>query len=348
MDDQKNLEAQLLGDMTYDDPRKKAPAGAPDPRLAGASAPLLDDMGGASQRPQQPQSRYQRLTDEQIATLQQQRAAQGQPAYTPEEIEALQQEYIERQRLAEQQAAMAAQAAAQKAAAAALLQEEPETYTPQEKPKHEELRQVEASALLEEAPPEPERKPVFNAEDLEAAKKQAVKSAAANLDSGPKSEEEQKRARQQMEQLRQQQLADLATAGFPVSVILTVIGVIAGACMAFFSMRPYPEDFETNMFFSLADKFYLIGGIILIALAITIVLRVQQFKGFASFMFGLSAFLLLIPGAVLLFQKNGTEGWGFTVVLYLLAIIGSIAVTVVMSVSDKLNAYYARKEYMYD
>ena len=28
MDDQKNLEAQLLGDMTYDDPRKKAPAGA--------------------------------------------------------------------------------------------------------------------------------------------------------------------------------------------------------------------------------------------------------------------------------------------------------------------------------
>ena len=58
MDDQKSLEAQLLGDMGYEDPRKAA----------------------------QPQVQYQELSAEQIAILQQQRAAKGQPPYTEEEI----------------------------------------------------------------------------------------------------------------------------------------------------------------------------------------------------------------------------------------------------------------------
>ena len=348
MDEQKNLEAQLLGDMTYDDPRKHAQPGAPDPRLAGASAPLLDDMGAGGARPAQPQSRYQRLTDEQIATLQQQRAAQGQEPYTPEEIEELQQDFIERQRMQEQQAAMAAQAAAQQAAAVSLLQEDTTDYSSQEKPKHEALREVDASALLEEAPPEPERKVVFNQEDLEAAKKQAVKAAAANLDSGPKSEEEQRRARMQMEQLRVQQLADLAQGGFKLSIVLTIIGVIAGACMAFFSLRPYPEDYEASGFFALADKFYLLGGVALFALAVTIVLRIKALKGLTSFMFGLSAFLLLIPGCVLLGKRSGSEGFALTIVMFVAAILGCIVVTVAISISDKLNAYYGHKDFMND
>ena len=153
MDDQKSLEAQLLGDMGYEDPRKAA----------------------------QPQIQYQELSDEQIAILQQQRAAKGQPPYTDEEIAELKADFIQRQRTQAMEAAMAAQAEAQKAAAAALLAE-PEDYSqPERKPQHEALPQVDASALLEEPAPEPERKVVFNQEDLQAAKMSAAKRASDSL-----------------------------------------------------------------------------------------------------------------------------------------------------------------------
>ena len=83
MDDPRSLEAQLLGDMTYDDPRKHLTPQGVDPRLAGSSVPVLDDMTAGPAAPQpKPVTQYQELTDEQVAILQQQRAAAGQPPYT--------------------------------------------------------------------------------------------------------------------------------------------------------------------------------------------------------------------------------------------------------------------------
>ena len=61
------------------------------------------------------------------------------------------------------------------------------------------------------------------------------------------------------------------------------------------------------------------------------------------------AVLLLLPGiAELLGQKKGAEGGAVSVVCYLLAMVLSIAVTFIMSTSDKLNAYYAKSDIMYD
>ena len=140
MEDPKSLEAQLLGDMTYTDPRRQ-------------------------NAPAQPQ--YQELSEEQIAILQQQRAAAGQPPYTEEEIADLKAEFVNRQRIAAQEAAIAAQAAQQQAAAAALLSE-PEDYSaPEKRPQHEALPQVDAGALLEEPAPEAPRAPMFNQEVVE-------------------------------------------------------------------------------------------------------------------------------------------------------------------------------------
>ena len=348
MDDQNSLANQLLGDMTYDDPRKKAqPQQGVDPRLAGASVPLLDDMGAGS-APQQTQMRIQPLSAEQIAILQQQRAAKGEPPYTPEEIAKFQEDFIERQRTQMMQAALAQQAQAQ-AAASALLAPEDSYQAPEKKTSAAEaLPQVDASALLEEPAPEPERKVVFNQEDLEAAKRKAVKSASASLETGPRSEEESKRARQQLEQLRMQQQADLAKAGFVTSVILTIIGVLAAGCMIAFAARPFAEDFEPNGFFNIADTFYKFGGAALVLLSATIVLRVKAVKGLTSLLFGLASFLLVIPGIVVMIQKKAAGGFGLTAGLYALAVIGCFAVTFTMSTSDKLNAYYARKEIMYD
>ena len=348
MDEHNTLADQLLGDMTYDDPRKRTPQSSePDPeQAAAAAASLLGDMD-AGIAPKPVQSRFQSLSAEQIATLQQQRAEKGLPPYTAEEIAELNADFIERQRMQMQQAAMQQEAEA-KAAADALLGAETVYSAPEKKPEREALPEVDASALLEEPAPEPEKKVVFNQEDLEAAKRKAVKSANASLTSAPQSEEDQKRARRELEALRQQQMADLAQAGFKTSVILTVIGILASIAMVWFSERPYGDGLEPGGFFSFADSFYKIGGILLTLLSVTIVLRVKQLKGLTSFLFAVSSILLVIPGIVIMFEKKDAPGVWLTLLLYLIAIVGCFAVTFTMSTSDRLNAYYARKEIMYD
>lgn len=322
MDDQKSLEAQLLGDMGYEDPRKAA----------------------------QPQMQYQELSDEQIAILQQQRAAKGQPPYTADEIAELKAEFIDRQRTQALEAAMAAQAEAQRAAAAALLSE-PEDYSrPERKPQHEALPQVDASALLEEPAPEPERRVVFNQEDLQAAKMSAAKRASDSLKEIPQqTAEQQKRAREQMAQLRLQQQEELAAKGFTVSILVTILGAIAGVCTILFSSGAYPDPESVPGVFNFFDTCYLLVGLAMIGLAITVVLRVRQVKGFTSFMFALNAVIMLLPGIVsLLSEKKNAEGAALTCTGYILSMILSIAVVFIMSTSDKLGAYYKKSEIMYE
>lgn len=322
MDDQKSLEAQLLGDMGYEDPRKAA----------------------------QPKVQYQELSDDQIAILQQQRAAKGQPPYTDEEIAELKAEFIERQRTQAMEAAMAAQAEAQKAAAAAMLAE-PEDYSqPERKPQHEALPQVDASALLEEPAPEPERKVVFNQEDLEAAKMSAAKRASDSLKEVPaQTAEQQKRAREEMALLRLQQQEELAAKGFTTSIFLTVMGVIAGALTIMFAAGAYPDPDNVIGLFKFFDKCYLLLGVILIILAITVVLRVKKVKGMVNFLFALNAILLIIPGSVLLLSEKKNAPGGIAVCVgYVLAIVLSFVIVFITSTSDKLNAYYAKSDIMYD
>ena len=66
-------------------------------------------------------------------------------------------------------------------------------------------------------------------------------------------------------------------------------------------------------------------------------------------MFIITPILLIVPGiASLLSQKKDEPSGGMTVAVYILAIILSIVVTFTMSTSDKLNAYYAKSDIMYD
>lgn len=349
MDDRQNLEAQLLGDMTYEDPRQKQAQPAVDPRLAGASIPMLDSMDANAAPASKPQTRWQELTDEQIAILQQQRAAAGHPPYTPDEIAELKAEFIERQRIQAQQQAMAEQAAAQQQAAAMLL-EEPAYTAPEKKQTHEPLPQVDASALLEEPAPEPERRVAFNQEDLDAAKKQAAKRASESLKEAPQqTAEQQKRAREEMAMLRRQQQQDLAQKGLAVSIVMTVLSVIAGVCTIMFSSGGYGNPDEAPAIFHFFDKCYLFLGIAQALLGVTIVLRVKQVKGFTSFINVITPLLMLIPGITLLLsQKKSADGGAVSVVCYIIAMLCSIVVTFIMSTSEPLNAYYAKSDVMYD
>ncbi|MBR5723662.1 MAG: hypothetical protein IKX57_08520 [Oscillospiraceae bacterium] len=321
MDDPKSLEAQLLGDMTYSDPRR-----------------------------QNVQPQYQELSDEQIAILQQQRAAAGQPPYTEEEIADLKAEFINRQRIQAQEAAIAAQAAAQQQAAAALLSE-PETYQqPEKKPVHEALPQVDASALLEEPAPEAPRPAAFNQEDLEAAKRAAAKRASDSLKDIPeRTAEEQKRAREDMALLRLQQQEALAEKGFGVSIAMTVIGALSGVCTFLYSTGAYSDTSMKDGAFGFFDKIYMLLGVLLFILSFTIVTRVKKIKGLTSGIFILTSILLFIPGIVQLISvKAGAEGGVRSIIFYILAIIGCLTVTFTLSTSDKLNAYYKKSDIIYD
>lgn len=340
-----NAETPVLDDFGAQDFSRPSPnAGGVDPRLANAVAPVLDDMGGAAAPAPKPTARYQELSDEQIAILQQQRAAAGRPPYTADEIAELKAEFIERQRFQAQQQALAAQAAAQQQANVVL---EEATYNAAEKkPTHEILPEAKAEDLLEAPAPEPARRVSFNQDDIEAAKKNAAKRAADSLKDAPQTDPAE--ARRQLRELRQQQQADLANAGFPISIAMTVVGMISAFCMFLFSLRPYPEDFTPNGFFTFAGSFYKIVGIILMLLSLTIVLRVKQLKGLTSFLFIASSILLVIPGIVAMLYHKGADGFGLTVALYLIAIIGCFVVTFIISTSEKLNAYYGHKEIMYD
>ncbi|MBR6761464.1 MAG: hypothetical protein IKM30_05465 [Oscillospiraceae bacterium] len=328
-------------------PLLEEPSYTPTPKRSGPApvdaASLLSDMGAEDAKPAQQTPRYQQLSEEQIAILQQQRADNGQPPYTQEEIAELKAEFIERQRLQFQQQAFSQQ---QQAAQSSVVLEEA-TYTAPAKKTTEALPQVDASQLLEEAAPEPERRVSFDQADLEAAKKAAAKRAVESLKEAPPPKDPAE-SRRQMEALRQQQLADLAQAGFPVSIILTILGVIAGACMALFASRPFPEGTELSGFLNVAGNIYRIAGIGMALLAITIVLRIQPLKGFTSFLFGAASVLLLIPGSILLFQHRGGEGFALTCTFFLIALVLGFAVTFTLSTSDKLNAYYGKKEIMYD
>lgn len=376
-DENGGLNSPLLGDITYEPPKPRETlpdgtdprlanaerpvlddfdspqsyqrptpnAGGIDPRLAHAVAPVLDDMSSTPVPALKPVSQYQPLSADQIATLQGQRAAQGLPPYTDEEIAELNADFIERQRMQAQQAAAAKQAAA--AAEANIVLEETTYTAPEKKSAAAALPKVDASALLEEPAPEPERKPSsFNQEDLEAAKRAAMKRQAENLSETPKSDPEE--SRRQLQALRQQQQADLSAKGFTTSIILTVIGVLAGLGMLLFGMGGYTDGEAPNSVFSFVDTVSKIGGVVLVLLAVTIVLRVQQLKGLTSFMFGASTALLLIFGLIMSPYKRGTSSFGLTVAGCVICVIGAAIVTFTMATSDKLTAYYNRSEIIYD
>ena len=351
MDDQRSLEEQLLGDMTYDDPRKAAQnnAGGVDPRLANAAPVTLEDM--SSTPPPQPKRLVLELTEEQISIVQRQRAEKGLPAYTAEEIAALNNEYIERQLSTMLVQHQADKASEQQQAAAALLSDPEEDYSKQEKKDAAKiLPQVDASALLEEPAPEPERRVVFNQADLEAAKKQAAKRTAETLTEAPaKTEEDQKRARRELMELRRQQQEDLAKAGFTVSVIATVLGILGGIATIVFSMGAYADPDSVPGVFNFFDTVYLICGALTGLLSITVVVRLKQLKGFTTFMLVITSIILVIPGIVeLLSQKIGASNSAATIAAYAAAIPMNIVATVLVSSNEKLEAYYKTNDIMYD
>lgn len=149
--------------------------------------------------------------------------------------------------------------------------------------------------------------------------------------------------------LRIQQQEDLAQRGFPIAIILTVIGVIAGACTVMFSSGSYANPDEATGIFHFFDKCYLFLGIAQVLLSITIVLHVKKVKGLTSFVHAITPVLMIIPGITLLLsQKKGAEGGGVSVACYVLSLLLSIAVTFVLSTSDPLNAYYAKSEIIYE
>jgi uncharacterized membrane protein HdeD (DUF308 family) len=149
--------------------------------------------------------------------------------------------------------------------------------------------------------------------------------------------------------LRVQQQEELAAKGFTLSIILTVLGALAGAGTILLAAGGYPDPDNIPGVFKFFDTCFLLLGLAMIGLAITIVLRVRQVKSLTSFVFGLNAVAVGILGlVVLLSEKKNAEGGALSTLGYILSVVISIVVVFILSTSDKISAHYKKSEIMYD
>lgn len=313
------IEAPKLDDPTA--PRADA--------LAGVKAPVLEEPAAPAPKP---------LTQMQIEVLQQKRAESGQPPYTPEQIEAIQKAYLERQRQSAAPVPTTAPSAAGPQVAPPVL-EDPQAPIPEKKkPEAPAPSAASAAALLEE--PAPERRiSRFNEAEIEEAKANAKKRAiegALNTETNVDKAE----SRRLMNELRMQREADLAKKGFTVAIVLMILGLVTCAAMIFFFTQPFQNADDVPLYAKIQNVAVYVGGALGL-LSVLLLVRSEGIKKLASFLFGLTAFLMVIPGVFMLMQK---ENVGLSAVGYGLTLVLSFVVCFKLSTNEAVNMYYKRRE----
>lgn len=312
------IAAPQLADDDYVAPPKKS-------NLDGIAAPKLEETASAASAAAQPAE----LTEAQIAVLQANRAAAGQPPYTEAQLDQLREAYRKQQ---------AAKNPAPAAPKAPVLEDT--TYTaPQKKSNLDGI----AAPKLEETPPEPERKTsrFSEAEIAEAkasAQKRAIESSLAMTTNVNKEE-----SRMYMNALRAEREAEMAKKGFVVVLVLMMLGFVAALCLYLFSRQFDVESEALKGFYAVLANGALYVSVAEVVTSILMLLRLGPAKSLTSFLFGLTALLLLFPGIPMLMQVEKAKlvttavFWGISLVL-------SIAVCFTLSTNEAVEKFYQRKE----
>ena len=208
------------------------------------------------------------------------------------------------------------------------------------RPKVEEALPEAAEVELEEAPEPEEYVPQFKDEDLERIKEESKKPQKYVPPPVEMTEEKKQENRRIMNELREERERELAKKGFTQLILLTVIGVIAaiGFGLFFTAAGPFAikPDIELGGFMAVVKKAAPIVAVVMGIASLLLALPLPQLKGLTKFVFVISFILSLFPGIPMLIQKANVA---VSAIVFLLALGGSIAVVVVMSVSDAINAY---------
>ena len=208
------------------------------------------------------------------------------------------------------------------------------------RPKAEEALPEASDVQLEEAPEPEEYVPQFKDEDLERIKEESKKPQKYTPPPMELTEEKKKENRRIMNELREERERELAKKGFVQLIILTAVGAVTAICFGLFfsgiGVFGFKPDFESNGIMSAVESAAPIVAIVMGLSALLLALPVPQLKSLTKFAFSIGFILSLFPGIPMLIQK---EKVGISAAIFVPALIGALAVVVVMSTSDAINAY---------
>lgn len=213
------------------------------------------------------------------------------------------------------------------------------------RPKAEEAAPEAAEVELEEAPEPEEYVPQFKNEDLERIKEESKKPQKYTPPQVELTEEQKQENRRMMAELREEREQELAKKGFVQLIILTAVGALTAIAFGLFfsGIGPFAfkEEFmqDASGFMTLVQKIAPIVAIVMGISALLLALPIPQLKGITKLAFGIGFLLSLFPGIPMLIQK---EKVAVSAPIFLVAAAGTIAVVVVMSISDAINAYNKR------
>ena len=213
------------------------------------------------------------------------------------------------------------------------------------RPKAEEAAPEAADVELEEAPEPEEYVPQFKNEDLERIKEESKKPQKYTPPQVELTEEQKQENRRMMQELREEREQELAKKGFVQLIILTAVGVVTAIAFGLFfgGIGPFAfkEEFlqDAGGFMVMARKIAPIVAVAMGISALLLAMPIPQLKGITKFVFGVGFLLSLFPGIPMLIQKDKVA---VSAPIFILAAVGTIAVVVVMSVSDAINAYNKR------
>ena len=210
------------------------------------------------------------------------------------------------------------------------------------RPKAEEALPESSDVELEEAPEPEEYVPQFKDEDLERIKEESKKPQKYTPPQVELTEEKKQENRRIMNELREEREHELAKKGFVQLLILTGVGAVAAICFGLFfgGIGPFGfnEEFEADAsgLMTIVKKFAPVIAVVMGISSLLLALPLPQLKGISKFVFSVGFILSLFPGIPMLIQKASV---GASAPVFLAALLGSLAVVVILSVSDAINAY---------
>lgn len=350
--------APVLDDMDYVAPsaKKEGPQGVTAPVLddmnsytapsakkygpQGVTAPVLDDDNYVPPQqnndpllmqftPQQQEAFNQLSPDQQAQVIEMRRQQLAQQQITAPVLD--DDNYVPHQKTASQPS---------EPVTAPVLDDD--NYVPQQ-PKAQAQAEAVTAPVLDDAPPPPKYVPKYVDEDLERAKQEARKKAVAGqLVSNQKDEKESLRM---MLELRRQREEEAAHKGMYITIITSVIGIIAVALFTLFASGDalslkYKPDMANNKFMQFVSGGSLYMSIASGLFAGLLCTGIKGIKSFASLLFFLYSILVILSGIILLPQKDGHMA--LNILLYGGSLVGMIAVCVILSTSECVDQYFKR------
>ena len=314
------VSAPILDDMSNYDPYEKK--GAP----TGVSAPVLDD----SEYTPEPEKFI--LSDEDIIA-----------GLSPEQKTMFDNLPVEKQQMIidMRRKQLGAEAPPPPAPSAPVLDED--NYTPPPpKPEPETPPEPISAPILDEEPEVPEYVPKYANKDLERIKEEAKKKAVSSqLVSNQKDEKESLRM---MMQLKEERKAEMAQKGFKITIILSVVGVVAAVAFYLLYAGKLGLDYKDGMSGianTISESALYIAGAMGLS-SLLMLTGISFFKSLASFVFLITGVIQLFPGLPMFPQHNGSTG--LVGILYAAAFICTVAVFVTLSASECVGLYFSRNK----